>query len=234
LAAAFLASVTSTAMAGAYKYEDIIYWTPNGSFVNPNPAPLDAIVKIQQTVYDCPEAYLIVNDLTAAGALTPPVYVNGGITDERFQIYVYSITNLHYDAYAPGQGLGNGLSGFNNVSGWVAGGGRANVYAPTMANTAWTPQPGFAGPVEWDNPNGLGILKGQTRSEFILAVPCGDPSNPFGKPVHGFYDGNWVHTWVGGVQKNLVYGVLSGPLIPEPGTIGMLLLGIVIAARRRR
>lgn len=229
--AVILGPVASFARAGEILFEDVLYWMPDGSTqINPPVGPTTALVKIQETVYASSSCRTILADLTVAGLVRGPAPYNGGLPGGvPCELYSYSITNLTY-----AMGGGNGISGFNNLTPY---GGPANVWAPNFANGSWEPQPLLAGPIEWDidadfdglNGDGLGIIRSQSRSEFLVAVPAGTP--------HGFYGGNWIHSWSGeqpgGGQINLVFGVLSGPL-PEPGTLGMLLVGIGLIARRRR
>ena len=227
LALVLVAASVTTASAGPLLYEDVLYWMPDGSTqINPAVGPVTAIVKIQESVYSCDDGPVIVHDLDAHGLIVGPAPVNGGVSPAGpFELYVYAITNLNYGWGAGG--AGNGVSGFNNTSPYALAGGAATVWAPVQGVTPWTPEPGFAGPIEWDNDKGLGIIRSQSRSEFLVAVPCGT--------AHGFYDGNWVHTWVGGVQNDLVYGVLSGPVgIPEPTTLVLLGAGLLVIARRRK
>ena len=218
-------------------YEDVFYWTPSGTYTNPGTPPLDAYVKIQETVFDDTQGKSI---LTTKLGLT----IHGDpIPAAAIDLYCYSISNLGYDN-GPFSGVGFGITGFNIVN--TYGVTILGIWGPNAANTWWDVPAGNSGPgnFEWDidgNMNGFdgdgaGILLGDTFDSFCVAVAAGTP--------HGLSDGHWVHTWTGGgadeqpiaVQADLVYGTLSLP-IPEPNTmalVGLGIVGLLALARRQR
>jgi len=226
---------------GDYIEEDTFYWFRDGTVVvNPNPVPLGAEVKIQQTVYDCDNAQSIIENLlypNVNGYPLPPV-INGPASRNPipagtcFDLYAYSITNLAYDKPSGGYGaggLGNGIAGFSiAITDFAI---PYLIWAPNRAFTAWIPDPGFSPRYEWDNPKALGslgLLESMTAGSFLLAVPSGTPKG---------FPGALVHTWVtnpdGSVtQADLLFGFVSGP-VPEPATIGLMLIGLFAVARRR-
>lgn len=91
-----------------------------------------------------------------------------------------------------------------------------------------------AGNFEWDIPNtpGVGAFAGGPAIVFGYAMP--------GNWLDAVSDG-WAHSWnfpVGAapMQVNLTPTLLgfSGPMIPSPGAAGLLGLGALLIARRRR
>jgi len=212
---AVVLGVTVSGALGSILYEDVVYWMPDGSSqINPSNPPLDALVKVQETVYDDHQGKGILGELLGYGL------VHGDpIPTFPMDLYVYSVTNLTY-----GNGP-SGISGFH-VGSSVAG----DTYAPNAANSWWG-----TGPGDWDwdidaNANGiagdgLGILMAQTFGGFMVAVPAGTP--------HGFVDAS-AHSFTseGGDEVDVVRGLVSGP-IPEPASL-TLLLGCLALVRRRR
>ena len=217
----------------AILFEDVMYWRPGGvTEINPANPPLDALVKIQETVYDDAQGRALLTQQIANGV----THGNGGQVRLAgpFDLYAYSISNLTYDNGA--SGVGNGVSGFHipNV---------ANVpytmYGPNAANDYWSEdtQPGTA--YSWDinaNQNGIlgdgrGILLGQTFNSFYYVVPAGTP--------HGFIPNTSINTYTPGTGRaapmpiDFIFGSVSGP-VPEPASGAAALVAIAAIRLRKR
>ena len=215
--AALGAVMLAQAAGAAVIYEDITYWMPNGqTLINPATPPINAWIKVQETVYDDVQGRAILQTLLNINA------INGSaIPGVPIDLYAYSITNMNY-GNGPFSGVGAGVAGFNIIDGWVAALG---TWGPNAANSRWEPNAGNSSPFdyEWDidangnglNGDGIGILLSQTFDSFLVAVPAGTP--------HGFLNA-WAHTWTGAgaleqpasVQADTIFGLVSGP-IPAPG-----------------
>jgi hypothetical protein len=208
----------------AILFEDIMYWRPGGiTELNPSTPPLDAYVKIQETVYDDAQGRLVLGPQLAAGI----IHGNGGLIPVfPINVYVYSITNLNY-GNGPTTGSGAGIGGFKIPN---PAGVPFVIYAPSRANDNWHEH--AAGPdFEWQidkNANtldgdGLGIILGQTHNGIIFVVPAGR--------AHGFITGATINTWTGAglleepvaLKTDFITGFVSGP-IPEPSVTAVLLL----------
>ncbi|MFO0838951.1 MAG: PEP-CTERM sorting domain-containing protein [Phycisphaerae bacterium] len=239
----FLLSLAAVSAAAAnILYEDVYFWTPQAPgglavnvVVNPPVPPLNAWVKIQETVYDDHQGRQVLQQglgLTFHGTPIPAV---------PFNLYVYSVTNLTY-GNGPVQGGGNGVSGFNIVNQQLVN--TLGIWGPNAANSWWETPAGnvpFPNNWEWDidgnndtfNGDGFGVLQGQTFDSFMYAVPAGTQ--------HGVVPA-WVHTWSGGglLQQPLsaqvditAGGFVSGP-IPEPSSILLVLAGMAAVVKLRR
>ena len=237
--ASFLLGVAAANRAAAsVLFEDVFYWMPDGStLINPSVGPLDAYVKIQETVYDDAQGKFILGQnlgLTIHGPAIPTDPIN---------LYVYSISNIGY-GNGPFTGVGSGVSGFNIVNTFNVP--LLGQWGPNGSASWWEVGPfnSGAGNIEWDidgNNNGLdgdgtGITAGLTFDGFMYAVADGTP--------HGITGGHWVHTWSGSgaleqpasVQADTISGYQLSLAIPEPSTIGLVVLGITGAmmfGRRR-
>jgi len=219
--------------AATLLYEDVFYWMPDGSTqINPATGPVDAYVKIQETVYDDVQGRALLLEQIGYGLIHGSALPAGPI-----DVYAYSISNLQYgNGPLNDGGSGLGISGFNIVN--AAGVSVLGQWGPNAANSWWGVAPNNSGPgnIEWDidannngfDGDGVGITLGQTHNSFYYAVPAGTQ--------HGITGGHWVHSWdtsigpeinSGAYQTDLVYGMLSLP-IPEPATFS--LLGVTAAA----
>ena len=170
--------------------------------------------------------------------------------------YVYTISNLGYDSgnvpltwgNTPGVGV-NGVSGFNIVNAFAVPTGLMGGPSDPVTGNPWVIN-GFsgAGNWEWDiRPNppdqfggeGVGSPVGPpsdvTQNGFWFEVASGTP--------HGIVP-MWVHSWnayassPGGpidstFQVNIWDLLVSGPT-PEPGTLGLLVVGAALMGWRRR
>ncbi len=223
-----LLGMTSSAH-GEILFEDIFFWMPDGStIIDPEDPPLNAFVKIQETVFDDASGRAAIQEQIDLGI------IHGGLLPVfPINLYAYAITNLNY-GNGPIVGGGSGITGFNIPDIFGVGGVQ---WGPNAANNWWEVAPGHSGPgnFEWDidadndsdSGDGNGILSAQTFNSFYVAVPAGTP--------HGFIDGAWVHSWSGGGlleqstgsgQIDSVFGILSGP-VPEPSSLVIASLGLL-------
>ena len=132
-----LAAATLPASADVI-YEDIYYWAPDGQggvqvFMNPTEPPLNAWVKIQETVYDDTHARAYLNVLVAIGAIH-----GDSLPAEAFDLYVYSITNLNYVPEPPAGETGHGVAGYQVALNPAVG--LLGIWAPDYANVWWRGQ----------------------------------------------------------------------------------------------
>jgi hypothetical protein len=242
LAATILCAVVTNPATASIIHEDTFYWVANGTagglgvdvFVNPPEPPVDAWVKIQETVFDDPQGKQILTD-------NLNTLIHGSpIPADPINLYIYSVTNLTY-GNGPVIGGGNGVSGFNIVNQFATL--ALGIWGPNAAASWWDTPAGnspFPANWEWDidadmdgaDGDGIGITQGQTFNGFMFAVPDGTP--------HGLVPA-WVHTWSGGglteqpvsVQIDItVDGFVSGP-VPEPATLLLLCIGGLVLLRRR-
>jgi hypothetical protein len=131
-------------------------------------------------------------------------------------LWKYDVTNHTYD---PNPGTSNGFSGFE-----LATGGAPDLADLTAPNSGWE----FgccAGPVEYDirNNAGLGIMPGESGSFSFTSLP---------RPVTNS-TGGWWHSWENNSQTDVrsfsQFTNATGPeipLIPEPETYTMLIVGL--------
>ncbi len=67
-----LLALSSSANAGVI-YEDITYWMPNGqTLINPTVPPINAWIKVQETVYDDAQGRSILQTLLGINAINGP------------------------------------------------------------------------------------------------------------------------------------------------------------------
>ncbi len=129
---------------GLILFEDIFFWMPDGStLIDPAVPPLDAFVKLQETVYDDVQGRAVIQDQVNAGV------VHGGpLPVFPIELYAYAITNLTY-GNGPFVGGGAGVTGFNIPDIFGVGGVQ---WGPNAANDWCEVAPGRSGPgnVEWD------------------------------------------------------------------------------------
>jgi hypothetical protein len=228
----------ASSLRAAVLFEDTMYWRPGGvTLLNPASPPVDAYVKIQETVYDDASSRTILSQQLSLGLM----HGNGGVIPASpINLYAYSITNLNY-GNGPFTNQGLGIGGFTIPN---PAGVPYVIYAPNFANDRWHEHqgdPNFNWQIDRNanlkDGDGAGILLGQTHNTLDFVVPDGTP--------HGFIQGATVNTWTGGgsfdsleepvaVKIDFVTGFVSGP-VPEPAT-GLALIGLlsVIARRLRR
>ena len=225
----------SSSARAAILFEDIMYWRPGGvTELNPANPPLDAFVKIQETVYDDAQGRLVLGPQLAAGI----IHGNGGVIPAfPINVYVYSITNLNY-GNGPTTGSGAGIGGFTIPN---IGSVPFTIYAPSAANDNWhehATDPNFNWQIDKNNNqmdgDGLGIILGQTHNGIIFVVPAGTQ--------HGFVPGATINTWTGAglleepvaLKTDFITGFVSGP-VPEPAMVGFLTTfsGLAVSSRRR-
>ena len=235
LLAAALGGMVCASVSADVIYEDVYYWAPGTGggidvYRNPSDPPLDAYVKIQETVYDDTQGRahldLLLNTIGAVHGNPIPV--------AAFDLYVYSITNLTY-APPPPSGTGRGVAGYEvdvDALAMVLG-----QWSPNAANNAWTGG-GDALGTFWDINadqdadlgDGWGIAPTQTFAGFMFAVAAGTPHG-LNVPASIW---NWTGEEPGGVEFGEISGFVSGP-IPEPATMGLVAMGLsAIFLRRKR
>jgi hypothetical protein len=133
-------------------------------------------------------------------------------------LWKYDVTNHTYD---PNPGTSNGFSGFDLAIQGAPGLGLADLRAP---NSGW--EFDCCGqPVEYDirNSAGLGIMPGESGSFSFTSLP-GPITNS---------TGGWWHSWENNSQTDVrffsQFTDATGPeipLIPEPETYTMLIVGL--------
>lgn len=218
-------------------YEDVFYWAPDGFggievSVNPSAPPIDAYLKIQETVYDDAQGR---SQLDLMMNLIHAVH-GDSIPTQDFDLYVYSITNLNYNPTPPQGEIGHGVAGYALCL--EAGVNVLGIWGPDYANVWWrtgTESLNIVWDIDADHDgllgDGWGIVQGQTFAGFMIAVPAGTP--------HSLEIGAGAWSWTGeepsGVEFGDIYGYVSGPTVPEPATFGLLGLGIFgLVTRRKR
>jgi hypothetical protein len=144
-------------------------------------------------------------------------------------LWEYTVTNNSYD---PVPGSSNGFSGFELA---LPGGFPPDLDNVTSPSAGWVSNCCSGLPMEWDirNSAGPGVMPGETGVFSFTTLP---------RFIQTADDG-WFHTWQNDVQTDLVfYGADNAPLapdlerevIPEPGTLLLLGMGLAAAGLRRR
>ena len=164
------------------------------------------------------------HDPGSAGTIevTEEVFDNFG-GDFSLYEWRYTIFNINYD---PNPGMSNGLSGFNLVFPQEIP-ELANQYGPAgWFMNCCTPGPPHNAEWDIDNSTGFGILPGFSGVFGFTTAPRFDVITI----------DSWMHSWKFDSQVSIFSGSISvpGALVPEPGTMLLVGVGLLTLARSGR
>jgi hypothetical protein len=203
--------------------EDVIYWyhdaemqrvswTMNWNVIQGNDVPL---VKVQQTVYN--QEYTA---LLKEWQMIP--------TDVNGYLYAYSVSNLNVlervpDPGKPGTFISSGIKEFH--VNWAVSAVKVTTSPETPAT--WNASSLLSSPTWTYQGSGSGMLPGETVGGFWAFASTGN-------------DGLTPAVIKAGANSSIeIQGMTTGPIVPEPGGIAVLLSGMagmfgyVIKTRRK-